>query len=62
MSVLLSPWSKRSAAIGSILLLLAACSDDGDDFVTPGNGLGGSEYDADAGTLKDLRDGGWARK
>jgi uncharacterized protein (TIGR02145 family) len=57
MSVLLSPWSKRSAAIGSILLLLAACSDDGDDFVTPEDGRGSSEYDDSANTLRDTRDG-----
>lgn len=41
----------------ALAFLFAACGDDGDDFLTPGNGHGGSEYDADAGTLHDLRDG-----
>lgn len=41
----------------AFVALFNACSDDGDDFLTPGNGHGGSEYNADAGTLHDLRDG-----
>ena len=42
----LSPWSKRSAAIGSILLVLSifvACGDDGSDFSTrPSDGSSSS--------------------
>ena len=37
----MSPWSKRSAAIGSILFVMAlfvACSDDNSDIVTPSSG------------------------
>ena len=48
---------KRYSLICVLAIFLVACGDDGDDFVTPGNGNGGSEYDADAGTLHDLRDG-----
>ena len=40
----------------ALAFLFAACGDDEGEFLTPGNGHGGSEYDADAGTLHDLRD------
>ena len=40
----------------ALVFFLAACSDDGDGILLPGNKSAGSEYDADAGTLHDLRD------
>lgn len=52
--------SIESIAALALAFFLTACSDDGSSSsFTDGGGSGGkgSEYDADAGTLKDLRDG-----
>lgn len=41
----------------ALAFFLTACSDDDGEYLTPGNGSGGSEYDSGSGTLRDLRDG-----
>ena len=47
--------SPLGCAAISCLLLLAACSDDNDDILTPRDG--GSEYDDSENMLRDTRDG-----
>lgn len=54
----LSPWSKRSAAIGSTLLVVAflvACGDDGSDFISrpAGKNLSSSSKSSSSGLMSE---------